>query len=123
MVIAAICLGAIGAVAFATRIRSVPLSPAVILAIGGLTYPLYLLHSTVAAALIPILRDSMPPGVVVVLTAATAIGAAFLVYRFVERPLQRALRPRLEALLGVRRGRRAVKGPAANNADSAVTVW
>jgi peptidoglycan/LPS O-acetylase OafA/YrhL len=91
--------------------------------LGGLTYPLYLLHSTVAAALIPVLRDSLPPWAVVTVTAFTAIVIAFLVYRLVERPLQRALRPRLEGLLGVRRGRRAAKDPQANNADSAVTVW
>lgn len=63
-------------------------------ALGGTTYPLYLLHSIVAIALIPALSGSLPPWLTALLTAAAAIVVSYLVYTCAERPIQRLLRPR-----------------------------
>ncbi|WP_084958341.1 acyltransferase family protein [Thermoactinospora rubra] len=62
--------------------------------LGGTTYPLYLFHTPVAVALIPALRDAMPPWLLATLTTLAAIGLSYLVYACVERPIQRLLRPR-----------------------------
>ena len=43
-VIAAVCIVSLGIVFLATRIKSVPLPAGIVLAAGGITYPLYLLH-------------------------------------------------------------------------------
>ncbi|MCT9935052.1 acyltransferase [Planotetraspora sp. A-T 1434] len=77
--------------------------------VGALTYPLYLLHQTVSAVLIPSYRDEIDPWLLVGVTMTVSIALAYLVYRLVDRPGQRWLRARLEALLGrsrPRRGRR-----------------
>lgn len=43
-VVTAICVVSLGVVLLATRVKYVPLSAKVVLAAGGITYPLYLLH-------------------------------------------------------------------------------
>lgn len=63
-------------------------------ALGGTTYPLYLFHSTVAVALIPLLTGDLPPWAVVTITTLTAILVSYIVYSFAERPIQRLLKPR-----------------------------
>ncbi|ADG88549.1 acyltransferase [Thermobispora bispora] len=78
--------------------------------VGALTYPLYLLHQTVSAVLIPSYRDDLAPWPLALLTMAVAIVLSYLVYRFVDAPGQRWLRGRLTAL--VRRPRRARRGGA-----------
>ncbi|MFG1703236.1 acyltransferase family protein [Nonomuraea sp. M3C6] len=63
-------------------------------ALGGTTYPLYLLHSVVAVALIPVLTGDLPPWAVAMITTLAAILLSYLVYSFAERPIQRLLKPR-----------------------------
>ncbi|MET8868636.1 acyltransferase [Nonomuraea sp. NPDC004580] len=63
-------------------------------ALGGTTYPLYLFHSVIAVALIPLLAGDLPPWAVVTITTLTAIVVSYLVYSFAERPIQRLLKPR-----------------------------
>jgi peptidoglycan/LPS O-acetylase OafA/YrhL len=96
-VIAAICLGSIGAVALATRVRHVPLSPAIILAVGGLTYPLYLLHQHIGYMLLNCFADWAPPGILIAVVAFVMIIASLAIWRLIERPAQRALKPTLIA--------------------------
>ncbi|MDL4772832.1 acyltransferase family protein [Actinomadura xylanilytica] len=69
--------------------------------LGALTYPLYLLHEMVARAIVkqffphPVLdRLTILP----VITAA-ALLSAYLVYRLVEVPMQKMMRPRLKSAL------------------------
>lgn len=66
----------------------------VLTALGGTTYPLYLFHSVVAVALIPLLVKSLPAWLVAVITVLTSVVVSYLVYAFAERPIQRLLRPR-----------------------------
>ncbi len=65
--------------------------------IGALTYPLYLLHQTVSAVLIPELKDSVGRWALVGITMAVSIVLAYIVYRLVDKPGQRWLRARLGA--------------------------
>ncbi|PZG06801.1 acyltransferase [Nonomuraea aridisoli] len=63
-------------------------------ALGGTTYPLYLFHSAVAVALIPLLAGDLPPWATATITTLAAILLSYLVYSFAERPIQRLLKPR-----------------------------
>ncbi|MGN9840314.1 acyltransferase family protein [Nonomuraea sp. H19] len=63
-------------------------------ALGGTTYPLYLFHSVIAVALIPVLTGHMPPWAVATITTLAAVLLSYLVYSFAERPIQRILKPR-----------------------------
>lgn len=67
--------------------------------LGALTYPLYLLHQTVSAVVIPAYRDVVDPWPLTAITMAVSIGLAYLIYRLVDKPGQRWLRARLGALL------------------------
>jgi peptidoglycan/LPS O-acetylase OafA/YrhL len=69
----------------------------VLTTVGALTYPLYLLHQTVSAVLIPELKDSLDRWAVVGITMAVSVVLAYIVYRVVDKPGQRWLRARLGA--------------------------
>ncbi|WP_235030868.1 acyltransferase family protein [Nonomuraea solani] len=69
-------------------------SSKVLTALGGVTYPLYLFHSVIAVALIPVLTGDLPPWAVATVTTLAAIAVSYLVYSFAERPIQRLLKPR-----------------------------
>ncbi len=61
-------------------------------ALGALTYPLYLLHETVSRVVIKQLDWRMDPRGVLAIAVVSTLASAYLVYRFVERPVQRWLR-------------------------------
>jgi peptidoglycan/LPS O-acetylase OafA/YrhL len=87
-IVAAICLASIAVIFLATRIRHVPLPAGVVIAVGGLTYPLYLLHMQFGYVLFD--RQSpadAPPLVVAIVLGMTLL--AWIVWRYVERPAQR----------------------------------
>jgi peptidoglycan/LPS O-acetylase OafA/YrhL len=63
--------------------------------LGALTYPLYLVHETVARPIITVLRGQANPWAVVAFAMAVSISLAWLVHQWAELPLQRVLRPRL----------------------------
>ncbi|GAA3676200.1 acyltransferase [Nonomuraea antimicrobica] len=65
---------------------------------GALTYPLYLLHAHVGFILFARLEGTVNRYVLLVGMIVVMLGAAYLVYRFVERPLA----PRLKRLLSKR---------------------
>ncbi|MEU4574368.1 acyltransferase family protein [Nonomuraea sp. ATR24] len=72
------------------RVRARP----ALTALGATTYPLYLFHSVVAAALIPLLVGDLPPLAVVAVTTLAAVALSYAIYLFAERPIQRLLKPR-----------------------------
>jgi peptidoglycan/LPS O-acetylase OafA/YrhL len=99
-IVAAICLVSIAVILFATRIRHLPLPPALVLAIGGITYPLYLLHQQLGYALFERIGPVAHPALVV---AAILLGVAALswaIWRFVEPPVQRWTRKMLTGFAG-----------------------
>ncbi|WFU15704.1 acyltransferase [Bradyrhizobium sp. CB3481] len=85
--VAAICLISIAVIFVATRIRHVPLPPAFVLAAGGLTYPLYLLHMQFGYVLFT--HASANPVAMVIAIAIGMTLLAWIVWRYVERPAQR----------------------------------
>ncbi|TDC06512.1 acyltransferase [Nonomuraea longispora] len=62
---------------------------------GALTYPLYLLHAHVGFVIFARVGDAVNKYVLLAGLIAVMLGAAYLVYRFVERPLA----PRLKVML------------------------
>jgi peptidoglycan/LPS O-acetylase OafA/YrhL len=89
--VAAICLGSVAVIFLATRIRHVPLPSGLVLAAGGLTYPLYLLHMQFGYVLFTrqAPANAMPWVVAIVFAM---IWLAWIVWRYVERPAQRWVR-------------------------------
>lgn len=60
--------------------------------LGALTYPLYLVHQYAGWVLIDALHPALPKYVVLALAVGSTIVLAYLVHRFVERPLGPRLR-------------------------------
>nr|WP_212237717.1 hypothetical protein [Bradyrhizobium manausense] len=88
-IVAAICLVSIVVIFFATRIRKLPLPAGLVLAAGGITYPLYLLHMQMGYT---ILAAAAPVDNVELWTAAIVSGTvvmAWATWRFIERPTHR----------------------------------
>jgi peptidoglycan/LPS O-acetylase OafA/YrhL len=87
-VVVAICLVSFAAVFLATRIRSLPLPAGLVIALGGLTYPLYLLHMQLGYVIyVAASPDLIALAVVIIVTSISVLSWA--VWRFVERPAQR----------------------------------
>jgi peptidoglycan/LPS O-acetylase OafA/YrhL len=86
--VAAICLASVGIIFLATRIRHVPLPSALVLAAGGLTYPLYLLHMQFGYVLF--VRQAPSAAVLSVITIVSGITLlSWAVWRYFEGPAQR----------------------------------
>ncbi|MFE9692707.1 acyltransferase family protein [Micromonospora sp. NPDC005806] len=62
---------------------------------GALTYPVYLLHMRFSRVMLSRLGDDIPFWPMFALILGTVLLLAYLVHRFVERPLSRVLRQRL----------------------------
>jgi peptidoglycan/LPS O-acetylase OafA/YrhL len=86
-IVVAICLVSIGTIFLATRIRRVPLPAGLIMALGGLTYPFYLLHMQMGYVLYLAAPGNADWEIPVVVTAIAVLSWA--IWRFVERPAQR----------------------------------
>ncbi|MEU9992597.1 acyltransferase [Streptomyces sp. NPDC048045] len=65
---------------------------------GALTYPVYLLHQDIGREVFSLWLPRPPSGVLVVLVAAAMLTLAWLVHRYVERPLGRRLKQGLAQL-------------------------
>jgi len=65
--------------------------------LGALTYPLYLLHMQLAQVAVTHLHVWVPRQLLMVLVFVGVLLGAYLVHRFVERPLSRLLRRQLRA--------------------------
>ena len=96
--VASLCLASILAVTLAVRVRRVPLPAAVIVAIGGLTYPLYLLHQQLGYIALQRLGQVTHTGILVLMIVAALVAASWAVWRYVERPAQRLVKSRLSQM-------------------------
>ncbi|MBO2454345.1 acyltransferase [Actinomadura barringtoniae] len=67
--------------------------------LGALTYPLYLVHETIGRVLWEFYRDNLTDWQLLGLCIAVALPSAYIVYRLVEVPSQKVLRPRMKAAL------------------------
>lgn len=116
MTVATICLLSILVILLATRIRRLPLPPGVVIAIGGVTYPLYLLHQQLGYVAYEWIGPVASPGVLVAAILLTMTGLSWATWRFVERPMQRLTKQALAKLavrLGFTSAPRPVIAPAA----------
>lgn len=99
-VVAAITVVSLSIVFAATRIKRVPLPAGIVLAAGGLTYPLYLLHMQLGYVIFTALA---PERHVEAVTCAIVCGAfvlAYAVWRFFERSVHSSTRIVLTRLAG-----------------------
>jgi peptidoglycan/LPS O-acetylase OafA/YrhL len=85
-IVAAICLASILVIMLATHIRELPVGTGVLVAAGGMTYPLYLLHQQLGYVLLQRLEGE--PCVVAGLVVLLIGGISWAMWRFVERPMQ-----------------------------------
>lgn len=65
---------------------------------GSLTYPLYLLHENIGREMFSLLEDRVPVHVLIASVTLAVLIAAWLVHRFVERPVGRLLKQGLARL-------------------------
>jgi peptidoglycan/LPS O-acetylase OafA/YrhL len=87
-------------VAVASRIRHIPLPGKVLMALGGLTYPLYLLHQHVGFIAFNRLGQHIPAEILVPATIVVMIGAALAVSRYIEPPGRKLMISVLYAVVG-----------------------
>ena len=95
---AALVLATIAAVMLAVRVRRVPLPSSLIVAIGGLTYPLYLLHQQVGYIAFLRLEHFIHPIVLGLPIVMALVVASWATWRFVERPAQQLMKMRLSQM-------------------------
>lgn len=91
--------------------------------LGGLTYPLYLVHQQLSFPVLDAIYPRLNRWVALAVVTAASLAVAFAIYRFVERPAQAWLRPRLRAALDRIRtieppGRVAAPSPATATAPA-----
>jgi peptidoglycan/LPS O-acetylase OafA/YrhL len=89
LTVAAISLAIIAVTAFALRVRRVPLPAGMALAIGGLTYPFYLLHQKIGYVAFLRLDGLGHPALRFVLIALAMLALSWATWKFVDRPGQR----------------------------------
>jgi peptidoglycan/LPS O-acetylase OafA/YrhL len=87
-IVAAICLASVAIIFLAIHVRRMPLPTGMVLAIGGLTYPLYLLHMQLGYVLYYRLAPAGAVAPVVAIIVAMML-LSWAVWRYVERPVQR----------------------------------
>lgn len=92
-------VGAVGLVGAFLLIRKLPVPSSVLIAVGGLTYPLYLTHQYIGYVTFNHLQGVAPPAVLVPVVIVIMLSLAWLLYRFVERPAQRIAKIGLSRLL------------------------
>jgi peptidoglycan/LPS O-acetylase OafA/YrhL len=92
LTIVALCVGSVGLVALAMNVPRLPLPAGLVLAIGGLTYPLYLLHQHIGYMLFNKFAAVASAPVLVAATAAVVTAGSFLIWRYFERPAQKRLK-------------------------------
>ncbi len=88
-VVAGLCVASIAAVALAMNVRRLPLPAGLVLAIGGLTYPLYLLHQHIGYMLLNAFERWASAPVLITATAVAMIVISFLIWWLFEKPAQR----------------------------------
>jgi peptidoglycan/LPS O-acetylase OafA/YrhL len=99
-IVVSLSLLAFGLVVVCLFIKRLPVSRETALVIGGLTYPLYLIHQMLGYAVFNRLEGKVPPLPLLAGTIAAMLLLALAIYCLVDRPAQRWLRSLLTKLLG-----------------------
>jgi peptidoglycan/LPS O-acetylase OafA/YrhL len=114
MTVAEICIVSIAFIFWATRARNVPLPKSVVLAVGGITYPLYLLHMQLGYVLLLAVAPARNIELWTAVIISGVVALSWLVWRYAEYPLHTWTKMRLTeyaAVLGLS-SRVAVDCPA-----------
>jgi peptidoglycan/LPS O-acetylase OafA/YrhL len=82
---------ALGAVIAAVFLPACPLSAKMAITLGGLTYPLYLLHQNIGYAMFAHFADEQSRWLVFAALVAVLAGISWLIARFFEPPSRRAI--------------------------------
>jgi peptidoglycan/LPS O-acetylase OafA/YrhL len=90
--VTAIFVTSVGIIFFATGIKRLPVSPTLLLALGGCTYPLYLLHQQLGYVAFMQMNGSAHPLLMATVTVFTISLLSVAVWNYFERPVQRWLR-------------------------------
>ncbi|MGY3445986.1 MULTISPECIES: acyltransferase family protein [unclassified Bradyrhizobium] len=96
-VVTVICIVSLGIVFAATRIKSVPLPDNIVRAVGGITYPLYLLHLQLGYVILLLITPT-PDALSTAFVVAGMVVLAWLVWRFLESPAHYHVRDKLTVL-------------------------
>ncbi|MBN8978994.1 MAG: acyltransferase [Rhizobiales bacterium] len=94
-VVAVICIVALFGVFLATRIKRVPLPATIVLAAGGMTYPLYLLHMQMGYVIFTATSPHDHAAVAVTAIVAGIAVLAWAIWRFVEPGMHRWVKSKL----------------------------
>jgi peptidoglycan/LPS O-acetylase OafA/YrhL len=97
-IVAAICVVALFAVFLATRVKRIPLPATVVLAAGGVTYPLYLLHMEIGYVIFTATSLHDRPVMAVAAIVGGIAVLAWAIWRFVEPGMQGFTKTRLTQL-------------------------
>jgi peptidoglycan/LPS O-acetylase OafA/YrhL len=111
-------------VASVLYVSHVPLRPAVTLAMGGLTYPLYLLHENFGFLIFNRVGEYIPHSLLVSCTAGAMVAGSWAVWRWAELPAQRivasAIAGVLETITSFRQRTRTLDAPPVDCVPGAV---
>jgi peptidoglycan/LPS O-acetylase OafA/YrhL len=88
-VLAAVAVAAVALVALVMNVRKLPIPAGVVIAIGGITYPMYLLHQHIGYMAFNRLAGLASPAVLIAAMTLAVLTASLLVWRYVERPAQK----------------------------------
>ncbi|KJC50923.1 acetyltransferase [Bradyrhizobium sp. LTSP885] len=97
-IVAAICVVSLGIVFLATRIKSIPLPRVLVVAAGGITYPLYLLHMQLGYVIFLSAASDRNHALWSVIVVTGMVLLAWFVWRVLERPVHRLTKDSLTAL-------------------------
>jgi peptidoglycan/LPS O-acetylase OafA/YrhL len=97
-IVAAICLVDIIVIIWATRIQRVPLPAGTVIAIGGLTYPLYLLHQQIGYVEFNWIGAGTRPTVLFAVILSAIALLSWVTWRYVEQPGRRLTKELLTTL-------------------------
>jgi peptidoglycan/LPS O-acetylase OafA/YrhL len=88
-ILAIITFASVALVGLAVLPKRLPISAAVVAALGGLTYPLYLLHQHIGYIIFNHNESVAPAWVLVSGTIVVMLAVSWAIWRYVERPGQR----------------------------------
>ena len=94
----AVCLISLALVFLATKVKRMPLPVKAVLAAGGITYPLYLLHMQLGYVVFTALAPQQQSRAFTMGIIAGAFALAAVVWRFFDRPLHRLTKVKLATL-------------------------
>ena len=107
-VLLALTFGSIALVGAAARWRVTPFPSALVLAVGGVTYPLYLLHQNIGYMIFNAFGARFSPEAMIAAVVVFLIVLSWLVWRLFDRPAQKVVGRELTALCARRFSSRRV---------------